>query len=448
MRRVMILVCLAGALGAGMTSVSCTPRGAAWTSSSAEAVREFEKGLESRMKLYGKEANEHFERALELDPGFVVAKLQLLRSGEDEERREALREEIEAADLDKLTARERFMVRHRLARMDEKWEAADEILEKFLQAEPDDPYGVESLAERAWMEQDWTAAEEAYERLLEIDPNWVTAQNHLGYMAMALGKFEEAEERFRAYRYVAPDQANPHDSMGELLTVVGRYEEALAALEEALAIRADFCASYMHMLDVVILDGRPYDGYAVLDRAEENCAEDYKEWIGNARCELAFWADYLDGDFDSPWREERQECTEKVGARSFLVHRMAALSGRWDVAESIEEELAKHFEEEHSGASEMEYRMAKGVLAHYKGVRLLAQGEAEEAVDKMYGADEVLYYWGQDPGILKLFNRLNLAHALEMAGQEEAAAAVVEEVRQVNRPFADAYPDIKSGFSQ
>ena len=234
--------------------------------------------------------------------------------------------------------------------------------------------------------------------------------------------------------------------MGEVLTVLGRYDEALAELEEALAIRADFCASYFHMLDVLVLDGRPYKGYKVLDRAEKNCPEGYEERIGRAHCQLAFWTDYLDGDFDSPWREERQKCTKEVRTRSFLIHRMASLSGRWAEAIAIEEEIAKHAEE-HGAVSEIEFKTIQGVLGHFRGVRQLAQGDTEEAIESMREADEALYYWGQDQGILKLFNRLNLAYALETADRGGEAAAVIEKVREVNPPLADAYPDIKDGFS-
>ena len=91
MRSVMIFLCLLVLVSVGMTSVSCSSRDS-WTSSSEEAIREFESGLESRMKLYAGEANEHFERALELDPDFVVAKLQLVRYIDDKERIEKLME--------------------------------------------------------------------------------------------------------------------------------------------------------------------------------------------------------------------------------------------------------------------------------------------------------------------------------------------------------------------
>jgi tetratricopeptide (TPR) repeat protein len=432
-------------LTAGL-ALSCG-RSGEWTSSSEEAVREFELGLDSRMKLYGVEAREHFERALELDPSFVAAKLALIRYSASKERGEALLEDLRSTSPKHLTDRERFLLEYTLARRDGRYSEATVLLEEYVGRAPKDPFGVNQLAEEAWLRQDWEAAEAAYERLLELDPNWVTAQNRLGYMAMAVGKFEEAEERFLAYRFVAPDQANPHDSMGELLTVVGRYDEALAELEEAVAIRPDFCASYMHMLDVLILDGRPYDGYRVLERAESNCDEAWEEQISRARCEVAFWIDYLNGEFETPWREDRQACLKRVDSFSFLIHRMAAVTGRTDTAVAIEDEYAQTLEKRLEGAMQ-EAKALRGILGHLQGVRQLAEGRTGEAIETMRKADESLFYWGQDQGILKLFNRLNLAYALESADREKEAQQVLEQVKIVNPAFADAYEDIAVVFSE
>jgi tetratricopeptide (TPR) repeat protein len=445
MRRSALLTILAAVgIAAGLT-LSCG-RSGEWTSSSAAAVREFELGLDSRMKLYGAEAREHFERALELDPGFVAAKIALMRHSENKEKRGALIEALRSARSEPLTERERFLLDYTLARHDGRYAEATALLEAYLENAPKDPFGVNQLAEEAWLRQDWAAAEDAYERLLELDPNWVTAQNRLGYMAMAVGDFDEAEERFLAYRFVAPDQANPHDSMGELLTVVGRYDEALAELEEAVAIRPDFCASYMHMLDVLILDGRPYDGYQVLERAESACDEVWDEQISRARCELAFWIDYMNGEFETPWREDRRACLDQVDSDSFLIHRMAAVTGRMETALAIEEKYAQALEKRLKEAMQ-EAKAVRGILGHLRGVRLLAEGRTDEAIDAMQRADENLFYWGQDQGILKLFNLLSLAYALESAGREGEAQQVLDRVESVNAPFADAYEDIAVVFS-
>lgn len=417
-----------------------------WTTASEEALREFELGQEARMKLYSSEAHEHFARALELDPDFAAAKLVMAGHAGEGKARDGAIEELRAIDRSRLNERERFLIELTLARMEHRQDDAEKLADAYSKVAPEDPYGLVTLAEEAWRRQEWAEAESLYRRLLEVEPNWVLAQNHLGYLAMAQGRFEQAEEHFETYIFIAPDQANPHDSMGELLTVTGRYQEALTALETALAIRPDFCASHLHILDVLVLEGRPYDGYEVLERAEEACSsEDWQKDIARARCQLAFWADYLEGDFDSPWRDDRAECKETVGPRSFLIHRLAVLSGRFPEATEIEEAVREDIEKR-AGAPEEALQVRRGVLRHLEGVRLIAKGEAEEAERRMREADSMLWYWGQDQSILKLFNRLNLVYALEISGRQDEADRLLADVAAVNRPFAEAYPDIRANF--
>jgi len=96
---------------AGVTLIAL-PRGDEWTTVSAEALREFEAAMEAQTKLYKLEAKAHLDKALELDPDFVIAKLQFQEYayGDEKERGKRLLEEALAADLDRLTPRERLMV--------------------------------------------------------------------------------------------------------------------------------------------------------------------------------------------------------------------------------------------------------------------------------------------------------------------------------------------------
>ncbi len=443
MRRIWFLIALAGvALGAIMLMARSGP--GEWTTDSSRALAELAKGHDAEMKIYRDEAVKHYRRALELDPDFVAAKLALMRVIHDRDELARLAEELAVADPRPLTAREQFLVRYRLARHEGRSKEARQILKSFLDVYPGDPWGLDAWADLYWSEQNLEKASAVYEKLLAADPNWVLAQNRLGYMAMAQGRFAEAEELFRTYAYIAPDQANPYDSMGELLTVLGRYDEARAQLEEALAIKPDFCASYEHLIEVETLAGRLEAVEPVIERAEAaGCRE---SWIALARCDLAFWRDYMAGDYDGPWREERSECLEKVGRHHFLIHRMAALSGRFEVAREIEDELAKRIEK---GVSEdtAEIKHYKGALLHFQGVRLLAQGETEAAAERLQKADELLLYWGQGESILKLFNRLNLACAYDLAGRRLEAKKLLGEVAEVNPPMAGFYGYLLEAFS-
>ena len=88
--------------------------------------------------------------------------------------------------------------------------------------------------------------------------------------------------------------------------------------------------------------------------------------------------------------------------------------------------------------------MSEGFLLHMRGARALASGEYEEAVSYLKEADRLLLYWGQGRAILKMFNQMNLAAALEGLGEADQAEAVLDRVRKVNPQFAESYPAIRA----
>ncbi|MDH3744415.1 MAG: tetratricopeptide repeat protein [Acidobacteriota bacterium] len=436
MRKLWIFTILIGAALAAMLLMARTTK-AEWTTNSREALQEYNLGHEARMKLYPADAREHFGNALALDSEFVAAKLALMIYSRGDERKR-LAKELEESDLNRLTAREQFLVRYHLAQHEGRDKEAYQALKSFLDAYPHDPWGLAAFAGRAWGEQNWDKAEKLYRKLIDVDPNWVEAQNRLAYIAMAQGRFEEAESLLKTYQYVAPDQANPHDSMGELLTLLGRYDEARSELEQAVSIRPDFCASHLHLADVYLLEGRPEATEPVFERAAEVCEERFVEEM---RCVATFWSDYFSGDLDAPWRPERARCREVVGPFFFLIHRMAVLSGRIDEALGIEAVIRERVAKMDSGG--LEAKHFGGLIHHVTGARLAVQGDPEGAIEELESADELFYYWGQGEGIAKLFNRLNLAAAHELAGDEAAARKIVEKVRKVNDKFSAFYDHVR-----
>ena len=423
--------------GAAMLLLSRQPE---WSTDSSEALAEFERGLDARMKMYNDEAGAHFARALDLDPDFVAAKLILRGCCVDHETRKSMIDELRQVDSRGLTPREQFMLAYDLADADREWERRDQMLDDYLAKYPKDPFALWMYASQAWEDSDLTEAEQRYQRLLEIDPNWVQAQNRLGYIAMAQGRFDEAEQLFETYNYLAPDQANPHDSLGELLTLVGRYPEARKELEKALAIKPDFCASYRHLLMIAILEGSIETADEVIERAGVHCGE--KDLI-EMTCQARVWSDFFECEFEGPWQEGREECNEVSGDFSFIHHRMEMLTGRRDEAlareERIRQEIAKA--EQEAGRS---FAYPRGFLHYMEGARLAIDRDYTAAAARFDEADANLLYWFEGQGILKLYNRLHLAYALEKAGHEQEARQVLAKVESVNPEFAHAYSAIKS----
>jgi Flp pilus assembly protein TadD len=294
-----------------------------WTTASPQALAEFEKGLDALQKVYYNEAAKHFEKALQLDPGFVIAKRFLLGTKDsppsDEKRQQAITE-LKRADA--------------LANLGKEPAKALQILDEYSSRHANDPYALEILANQAAERQDWAENRRLLTRLIEVAPNRVVAYNQLGYLEMGLGQFAQSEKMFGTYRYIAPDQANPQDSLGELYILIGRYADAQRELEGALKIRPDFCASYEHLARLALMDGRPDDARAAIARAEkaEACPAYTLKAMG---CQLASWVPFLANDWQGVWNAEKTACAGDKESFPVLELWAALKTGRRAEADSI-----------------------------------------------------------------------------------------------------------------
>ncbi|MCG6963463.1 MAG: hypothetical protein LJE95_09375 [Acidobacteria bacterium] len=410
-----------------------------WTTSSPQALAEFQAGMEDRAKLYTAEARQHFERALELDPSFAMARLQVAfeSSRGDEQSRDRIRAVVDAAELGRLTPRERFLFERTRAELENRRGDVARLLDRFLEQHPEDPYALHAKAVALWFGGSLDEAKLVYQRLARVAPNWVLAYNGLAYIEMQQGNFEQAEEYFFTYRFIAPDQANPHDSLGELLILTGRYQEAESELEAAVITKPDFCAAYEHLVWTHLLQRRPAAAAEDVRRAsqQQQCA-DYTTRFG---CVVSLWEPAA----GHRWRDvvetaEREGCMKDgypLDAVMLDVHRAAAMLGDHELCDRIESRL-----EEWSGrAREENASMLAALWDHTRGVRQAAAGHLVEAARLLREADQGLTYRQSTDGTRKLLNRLCLAEVLRKAGDAEGAVAAIREVRRVNPPLAQEY---------
>jgi tetratricopeptide (TPR) repeat protein len=411
------------------------------TSTCPDAVSELAAGLDSEMKLYHAEALGHFERALALDPDFVLAKVMLVESlgADQQERREALVGQIAAADLDCLSDREQLLARRVLALSKRDRDAAAVLVDEYLTAHPDDTWVLQIRGERAWQNGDDELAESTYRRLVELNPNWVQAYNMLGYAAMQRGAFAEAEEHLTSYRFIAPDQANPHDSLGELFLLQGRLDEAAESFERALEIKPDFWSSHLQLVRLHMLRHDLPAIHGVVARAEHlaDCPVGCRRDLS---C-LALLAERVE-------RRAWEEVTETAGCEDVVQvgdlvaqarHLAACHLRRWELAEEVESSIAKRAE--HGGGSSEPARRAAAFLLHLRGVRHAMQGNLDVAGRFLREADAALRFDGAQRGLLKLGNQLCLAEVLLARGQGDAAREVVAGVRAVNPLLADGFEE-------
>jgi Flp pilus assembly protein TadD len=434
-------------IGIGVTLVAL-PGGREWTTDSPEALAAFEAGMAAQKKLYWEDAAEHFARAAELDPDFVVAKLMCVnqKMDSDKEAGEALLEEVLAADTSALTLREQYFVERARANHEDRGEDTPKIIDKYLAKIPDDPYVLNDKAQWAFSHGDFAEAEPLYLRLVEIAPNWVIGYNQLGYINMSEGRFAEAEERFKSYRFIAPDQANPHDSLGELYIALGRNEEAEQSFEKAIETKPNFWPAYEHLVLLKSYNGDLEGADAAIERGQAaGMPEDYVKAL---TCHDQFMGLRSSGS----WREilelaEESECVTKdrVNFPKTVAHLAACELGEWQTAMEIEnsvDELLTSLEEK--GYSGRNVAMLRGAIDHLRGVRLALQGDYGEAETLLREADKGLTYVEAGSAVFKLYNRMILTELLLADGQDAEAHGLLAKVRGVNPEWAQRFQD--SGF--
>ena len=436
----------AAVVAAVALSLIALPKGAEWTTDSPEALAEFTAAVDAQMKLYHNDVQAHLEKALELDPDFVIAKLYLADQYkmEDDDRALHLWNDVMATDRSKLSEREQVLIERARALQEKRYEDAGLMLDNYLADHPNDPFLLHRKALTMWVSGDFDEAEKLNRRLIEIAPNWVIAYNQLGYIAMSQGRFVEAEEYFTSYRFVAPDQANPHDSLGELYIMIGRYDEAETSLLRSIEIKPDFWAAYDHlaMTRMMIHDYSGAEEALAMADAAGDIPDYWKTGIGCILeiAELARNEQYRE---ILAVRDENPDCCEghSQGRVKVTVHRAACLLGEWDVATSIEDDFTKLMDEMEKGAVEGEKSGVVGALAHLHGVRLAVQGDLEGAIESFKEADHNMTYIQASNGLFKLYNRLFLVETLFAAGMDGKAHKLLSKVRSVNPRFVEDFEE-------
>lgn len=445
MTRKSLLVLIAVAAVVAGAGILALPQSSEWTTTSKQALTEFEASMEASQKLYHQEARKHLERALELDPDFVVAKARMADfcQWEDEEHATQLMAEVAKTDLSRLTDRERFMIKRSQLLTDLKFEQAESQLGAYLERYPDDPYVLHIKALGTWQRGELEESERLNKRLLEISPNWVIAYNQLGYITMMQGRFAEAEEYFTSYRFIAPDQANPHDSLGELFILLGRYDEARDSFEQALLNKPDFIAAFEHLAIVNALTENWDGAESEIQRAIQ--AEGMTdETAALFRCAIDYWHRATEREWAEIIKLAESKCPpEKLSdiGVTIRVHHAACRLEEWDTALEIEAKVKELIENRYSGKKSGFREMYTPMIHHMTGVRLSLQGEFEGSIKELTLADESLSYVDSGIGIFKLTNRLVLATALRKAGREAEGHALIDKVRAINPEIVGQYEE-------
>jgi serine/threonine protein kinase/Tfp pilus assembly protein PilF len=213
------------------------------TTSSLEAYKYYWEGRENLRKHYDEEARIPLERAVELDPDFATAYLELAtayaRAGDYNARDMAIKKA--KALSHRATEKERLIIEANYVNWIERdSEKVLRILLERAERFPKEKYAFYGLGQYYWRKEANEEAMEAFKKALELDPNLGEAHNFLGYIYVDRGEFAKAAEHFQKQISINPDEPNPLDSLAEVHFLMGKLDEAIANYKDAVAIKSDF----------------------------------------------------------------------------------------------------------------------------------------------------------------------------------------------------------------
>jgi tetratricopeptide (TPR) repeat protein/predicted Ser/Thr protein kinase len=233
---------LSGRIRAGL-DVGERPAGrslAEVTTTSLEAYRLYNEGLEASRNLRASDARGLFQRAIDLDPSFAMAHYQLAAAGGGPEHLDR------ALELqDRLPERQKlYLQAWEAAFRREDYEEASELYETLISRYPDEVDAYSNLAAlQSRILGDAAGALATLQRGVEAIPSSGPLHNSLAYTLLQQGRYPKAIRALEAYATLSPGEPNPYDSLGDAYLTAGQPEKAVAAFTRALEIDPSFPAT-------------------------------------------------------------------------------------------------------------------------------------------------------------------------------------------------------------
>jgi Tfp pilus assembly protein PilF len=211
-------------------------------------------------------ATDHFRQAVELDPGFVLARAALA------ENRCVL---YWALPIEPTPTAEE----------------CEEVSRNVIASDPTlaEAHSVLAMAKiRKW---EWNEAEAAFRRALDLNPNAVLPRTWYGWFLTEVGRPNEGLVEARRAEALAPVELFTKTLVAQPLMNLHRYEEALAQMDSVLRLDPDYGAAWIYRAHIYALMGEPELSREATDRVVQELGEDFAQAIG-----LYAWSYALEGD--------------------------------------------------------------------------------------------------------------------------------------------------------
>jgi tetratricopeptide (TPR) repeat protein len=202
------------------------------------------------------EAIEHYQKALEIYPGYAEADINLGRVFLDEGRLDEAGEYFQRAVKVKPDSAEAhndlgilFASQGRIAEAIENYQRAVEL-------NPDLAEAYNNLGILFASQGRFADAVKFYQKTLELEPDYADAHNNFGILVARQGQFPEAMKHFQKALDLNGNSAEANNDLGLLLVSLGRSAEAVGFYEKALELKPDYAEAHYNLGVALVNQGR------------------------------------------------------------------------------------------------------------------------------------------------------------------------------------------------
>ena len=239
------------------------------TTNSTLAAAEFQQGMRFANKVQTVQAATHFRLALDADPTFASAWLNLAFVSPGTALFVAYLDSAKTY-ASQASEGEQLIIKAAKYGFEGNNRKQEESLQKLVEMFPGDEYAHLFLGNYYFGLRQYQQAILSYDLATEVNNNLAILHNQLGYSQRALGNYGEAEKAFKFYIKLNPENPNAHDSYAELLMEMGRFNESIEFYAKALAQDPNFVASHIGIACNYIFMGEQNRARVQLGALREN----------------------------------------------------------------------------------------------------------------------------------------------------------------------------------
>jgi tetratricopeptide (TPR) repeat protein len=198
-----------------------------------------------------KEAIEHFQKAIQIDPTFFESfnnlGLALAAEGRFDEAIKNYRKAIQVGPNEVGPLNNLGMALAGRNQFDD----AIESYKKAIRINPNYTEALDNLGSALTVKGRFDEALGCFRLALAIDPNLAGAHNNLGILMAKQGQITEAIKHYRKAIDLDPNRPEFYNNLGNLLAAQGRTAQAIEQFQKALAIEPDYAKAHYNLANLL-----------------------------------------------------------------------------------------------------------------------------------------------------------------------------------------------------